>query len=658
MKKLSLLAQFSILSLALFVAIGLALGIGLTHYFEQLEIQRQQVAVANLLQPSVAPFVDEQVLAEGATGDKYKKIESALSYLGGVGLASIKIWNSDGVIVYSDDPALVGKRYPISSDLAESLFDEKITGDVSDLSKPENSKERQAGYTELLEVYSPLRLQNSSKVRGAFEGYFAIDDLRVLLNETNDLLWKGIAGGFLFLYVSLFAIVRRASRRLTRQSRENAMLLVDTQRKAARLEAVNELARSINQSSLDLDKVFQTALRGIGRIVSNNGASITLLDERTGTGLRRVLPQLPHEGDLPLADMNFDVERGLFSDKSAALLYVDTQRSQQEPAVISLAQEGVRSFVALPISLGDRQLGMLLVVSKRPNSFDEDVAMILKGVADQLAVAIENTRLIKETAETTALRETNRLKDEFVSMVSHELRTPLASIKGYSHTLMAADGHWDDVTRQEFLSIISDESDKLTDLVENLLEMSRIGAGRLPVTPEPILLSRFCTGVVERVAKHYPEIEFNCELDDPLPVVEADPRRVEQVLTNLLQNAAKYSGSALVRLGGTYDGSGEVVISVTDYGKGIAPEHLSHLFDKFYRIEDGTIGKESGTGLGLAISKALVEAQDGRIWVESTRGQQTTFFFTLPALVLQGEGGDSHVRKATPRRLPATPGAI
>ena len=95
---------------------------------------------------------------------------------------------------------------------------------------------------------------------------------------------------------------------------------------------------------------------------------------------------------------------------------------------------------------------------------------------------------MKETAETTALRETNRLKDEFVSMVSHELRTPLASIKGYSHTLMCDDGEeWDETTRREFVSIIADESDKLTDLVENLLEMSRIEAGRLPITPEPVL---------------------------------------------------------------------------------------------------------------------------------------------------------------------------
>jgi two-component system sensor histidine kinase KdpD len=263
-------------------------------------------------------------------------------------------------------------------------------------------------------------------------------------------------------------------------------------------------------------------------------------------------------------------------------------------------------------------------------------------------VAIENTRLIAETAETTALRETNRLKDEFMSMVSHELRTPLASIKGYSRTLLAADGHWDDQTRNEFLNIISDESDKLTELVENLLEMTRIEGGRLRVLPEPVLLSRFCKEVVNRVCLHYPEIRFECEVSERLPMVEADPRRVEQVLMNLLQNAAKYSGAEVIWTRATYDGDWGVVVSVEDNGVGIAPEHLPYLFDKFYRVESGKTesGEGAGTGLGLAIAKALVEAQGGRIWVKSAPGKSTTFYFTLPILVMHEEDEGSGAQGA------------
>jgi len=649
MKKLSLLTQFSILSLVLFIAIGATLGVGLTRYFEQQELERQKLAVASLFQPAIGAFIDDDILANGASGKKYDDIDYAFSYLAGVGLVRVKIWNDKGMVVFSDKRELVGQTYPIAADLQESL-EGATTAGISDLTKNENSLER--GYGELMEIYAPLRLAGRNNISGAFEAYFEIDDLRAIMNRTSAFIWTIVIGGFLFLYLSLFAIVRGASQRITRQSRENALLLADTQRKAARLEAVNELARSINQPSLDLDMVFETALRGADRIAAgHNGASITLLDEHTGEEVSRVLSPASREGDPWLVEVAAQSEKGLLGD-SSAVVYIDTKRAK-EPAARALAENGVCSLVICSIGLGDRKMGILLVVSSRAGAFDEDTAAILKGLADQLAVAIENTRLIKETAETAALLETNRLQDEFVSMVSHELRTPLASIKGYSRTLLAEDTNWDDQTTREFLNVISDESDKLTDLVENVLEMSRIGAGRLPVTPEPMLLSRFCQSVVDRVAKHYPSVQFDCDLDDPLPVVEADPRRVEQVLLNLLQNAAKYSGSDIVRVSGTYDGGGEVTVKVEDYGKGIAPAHLPYLFDKFYRVETGSNGKKSGTGLGLAICKALVEAQGGRIWVESELGKGTCFFFTLPTLVLRGEGGE--VQKVVERSLPPTP---
>ncbi|MFL5732337.1 MAG: ATP-binding protein [Chloroflexia bacterium] len=634
----SLLVQFSVLSLVLFIVIGVALGMRLTDAFQEEAVIQQGQVTAALMPPAVGPFLNQAILDKGAVDNKsYKDLETALSYLGGAGLVRVKIWNARGMVVYSDQRELVGQSYAISDELQETL-DGYTKAGISTLAKDENVAER--GFGQLMEVYTPLRLAGENEVKGAFEGYYDVDDLMTRMSETSTLLWLSIAWGFLFLYISLFAIVRGASNRLVRQARENARLLADTQRKAARLQTINELARSVNEPSLDLDQVFQTALRGIDRIATHNGACITLLDEHTGAPLKRVLSGAPEGEDTLLLGVDPDMEKALLGSRDLVLC-ADTRKAQ-EPAARELAGRGVGSFLAVAIALGQRRLGRLLIASGQTGAFDEDDAAIMQGVADQLAVAIENTRLIQEAAETTALRETNRLKDEFVSMVSHELRTPLASIKGYSHTLMNADGHWDDETRQEFVGIIADESDKLTDLVENILEMSRIGAGRLPVTPEPILLSRFCQEVINRVSKQYRSVEFDCSLTDPLPVVEADPRRLEQVLMNLLQNAAKYSGAGKVELGGSYDGGREVVIYVRDRGVGIAPEHLPHLFDRFYRADDTGAGKSTGTGLGLAIAKALVEAQGGRIWVESQPGEGSTFFFTLPALVLDGEGGEMH----------------
>lgn len=633
MRRPSLLTLFSVISLALFIVIGALLGWGLTTYFEQQAIDQQRRSVESLIPPVIGDHLTPDILANGAfndlndPGDAYSQIEASLSNLGGSGLARIKVWNKQGMIVYSDQADLVGQTFPISEELIDT-FEGETVANISDLGRAENVEE--VGFGELLEVYTPLRLPGQTEISGAYEGYYDITDLRDQITVTSQFFWTSIITGFLFLYVSLFTIVRDASLRIARQSQENAMLLADTARKAARLEVVNALARSINESSLDLDRVFETALSGIDRIVENTGVSITLLDERTRAA-RRMFSSQPD-----MEELSVEVKQRLLG-KSDTFVSGNT-RFAQVPELVDLSRRGVISLLLVSICLAERKLGILRVASDMPNAFDEGDAAILKGVADQLAVAIENTRLIKETAETTALRETNRLKDEFVSMISHELRTPLASIKGYSHTMLTdTDGHWDDQTRREFLTIISEESDKLAELVENLLEMSRIERGSLPITLEPLLLWRFCKEVVNRLGTHHPDMKFVCDLNHDLPVVLADPRRVEQVLVNLLQNAAKYSGADKVEVRGSHDGGTHVLIEIEDNGIGISPDHLPHLFDKFYRVGADQGDKGSGTGLGLAIVKALVEAQGGKVWVESKPGEGATFYFTLPVLAIEDE---------------------
>ena len=644
MPRLTLLKQFSIVSLVLFLAIGAILGSGLTQHFERQALEQQKLAVAPLVQPLLGDFLNNpDFLKNGApenpndSQDLYSQIERQLGLLGGSGLVRVKIWNKEGKVIYSDFPQQVGETFPGNPELDEA-FEGQTTAEISPLNKAENAEER--GYGELLEIYAPLRKAGqSNEVDAVFEGYYDVADLREKVNATNEFLWASIITGFLFLFVSLFTIVRNASHRILRQSYENELLLRDTERKADRLAVVNELARSINSSSLDLSDIFLTALRGIERVLGSpdtdsTAARVTLLDERTGASTVLEVSHGSEEGLNVLDQVDIELKKRLLGN-GETFLASDTRLSAY-PEVVALSRQGVLSLLFSYIGPVERRLGIICVGSSVPGSFNDEDASILKGVADQLAVAIENSRLIKATAETAALRETNRLKDEFVSMVSHELRTPLASIKGYSRTLLAADGNWDNATRNEFLTIISDESDKLADLVENLLEMSRIEARRLPINPEPILMRRFCKEVIDRVCNHYTEMQFTCDLDDKLPMVMADPRRVEQVLVNLLQNAAKYSGAKMIRVKGTYNGGQFVTMAVEDNGAGIAPEHLPQLFDKFYRVEGGQGHNEVGTGLGLTIVKALVEAQGGKVWVESALGRGTTFYFTLPVLTLDG----------------------
>ena len=234
-------------------------------------------------------------------------------------------------------------------------------------------------------------------------------------------------------------------------------------------------------------------------------------------------------------------------------------------------------------------------------------------------------------------KEAEQLKDEFISLVSHELRTPLTSIKGAARTLLRHYGSLDEDTRHELLMDVDEEADRLYRLVENLLDFSRAEAGVLRLATEPVQMGKLSARVVAEVSNHFPRHRFVLSFPPDLPPAEADPLRVEQVLRNLLDNAAKYSpDGAEIQVSGTLS-DGCLVVSVRDQGVGIAPEYQQQVFGRFQRGPDASTGRSQGVGLGLAICRRLVEAHGGRIWVESRPGAGSTFHFTLP--LVQEEWG-------------------
>lgn len=283
-------------------------------------------------------------------------------------------------------------------------------------------------------------------------------------------------------------------------------------------------------------------------------------------------------------------------------------------------------WLCVPLRHADRLFGAI-VASNPTNAshIDEDR---LSTVADLLTTAIEaRIRLAEEHA--ALLKEAANLKLDVISMLSHEMRTPLASIKGYATALLLEDADWDAPTRTEFLQTIDDESDRLTRLIEGILESASIDANSLRIDLEPVLLPHIARRVVERMAIQSDIHQFVVMFPPSFPVVEADAERIEQVLTNLIDNAVKYSpdgGLTVVRGEVRPD---EVVVSVVDQGTGIAPEDLNKLFDRFFRASSGR-RRVSGTGLGLPISNSIVRAHGGRIWAESKVGSGTTLAFTIP----------------------------
>jgi signal transduction histidine kinase len=235
--------------------------------------------------------------------------------------------------------------------------------------------------------------------------------------------------------------------------------------------------------------------------------------------------------------------------------------------------------------------------------------------------------------DVTRETEAERMRTALVSSVSHELRSPLTAIKGYTDTLLG-DPSWDEASRQEFLEIIASSADKLARLVDDLLDAAKLEAGVLRLEREPVRVERIVRQVVDRCVALAPGREFTVEVAPDLPLAYADPGRLDQMLTNLVENAIKYSpdgGSIAVRAGGGPDDA--ITISVADHGIGIAPQDAEQLFQRFYRVDNQVTRTTKGTGLGLYICKSLAEAHGGRIWLTSTPGEGSTFSFTLPRLV-------------------------
>ena len=238
--------------------------------------------------------------------------------------------------------------------------------------------------------------------------------------------------------------------------------------------------------------------------------------------------------------------------------------------------------------------------------------------------------IIANVRDITRFREADEIKSTFVSVISHELKTPVALIQGYAETLLRKDAHWDPHTQQESLEVILEESDRLHHLIDNLLDASRLEAGKLPLEKEPLLLDKLAERVAERFRTQTDTHEISAGFPSDFPVVNGDPTRLEQVLNNLISNAIKYSPEGgTIGIAGRYSDD-EVVVTVTDCGVGIPFEEQPHIFESFYRGSREYQQQTSGAGLGLYLAKAIVDAHGGEIWVESDPGEGATFSFALP----------------------------
>ncbi|HEX4207125.1 MAG TPA: ATP-binding protein [Ktedonobacteraceae bacterium] len=237
---------------------------------------------------------------------------------------------------------------------------------------------------------------------------------------------------------------------------------------------------------------------------------------------------------------------------------------------------------------------------------------------------------ILNVRDVTRERQQEEQRSTFISVISHELQTPIAIIKGYASTLTRPDASFDSKTLHPRLTAMEEEADRLNKLVGNLLYASRIQAGGLQMDVTSLDLGPVIHGMVRRFRVKNPEASFALKLSPDLPTVMADRERIEEVLQNLIENALKYSPHQRCVEIACNATSTEVIVSVSDSGMGISLREQEHIFERFHRVGEPLAQATPGAGLGLYICRAIVEAHGGRIWVESTLRQGSTFSFSLP----------------------------
>jgi PAS domain S-box-containing protein len=236
--------------------------------------------------------------------------------------------------------------------------------------------------------------------------------------------------------------------------------------------------------------------------------------------------------------------------------------------------------------------------------------------------------VIVTVRDITHFRTADEIKATFISIVSHELRTPVALIKGYASTLRRDDAKWDKATISDSLQVIEEEADRLSKMIDDLLDASRLQAGGLSLNRADVSLPSLASRVIERFAAQSPKHHLVTDFPEKFPVILADETRVEQVLANLVSNALKYAPEGEIKISGQARPE-QVIVCVSDEGPGIEAKDLPHIFDRFYRSTTA-VKQTKGAGLGLYLARAIVEAHGGRIWADTSTGAGARICFSLP----------------------------
>ncbi|HEX7272707.1 MAG TPA: GAF domain-containing protein, partial [Casimicrobiaceae bacterium] len=407
-------------------------------------------------------------------------------------------------------------------------------------------------------------------------------------------------------------------------------------RSVSELKALGDVGQAVS-STLDLETVLRTIVSRATQLAGMDGGSIWEYDESREEFHLHATDRLPEVlvealRATPIKKGEGALGRLALTSEPVEILDMGDERTYKSRVRNAIVGSGYRSVLAVPLLRENNLLGALAVNKKDSGAFDPQVIELLKTFAAQSALAIQNARLFREIEDKSRqLEVASRHKSEFLANMSHELRTPLNAIIGFSEVL--AEKMFGEVNEKqaEYLGDILESGRHLLSLINDILDLSKIEAGRMELEPSDFNLSNAIDNTLTLVRERAERrgVKLGRNIDQRLGMIRADERKVKQVLLNLLSNALKFTPE-----GGRIDvraalQNGVAEISVADTGVGIAPEDQDAVFEEFRQV--GVASKKTeGTGLGLAISRKFIELHGGKIWVTSEMGKGSTFTFTLP----------------------------
>ncbi len=408
-------------------------------------------------------------------------------------------------------------------------------------------------------------------------------------------------------------------------------------RSVEELKALGEVSQAVS-STLDLQKVLATIVAHAVELSGTESGAIYEFDETTEQFQLRATHRMSEELIQAIQEAGVNLGEtavGWAGKNREAVQVPDILEEPTYPTREIMKREGFRALLAVPLLREDKLIGGLVVRRRAVGKFQKETVDLLQTFATQSALTIQNARLFREIEEKgRELEIASKHKSEFLANMSHELRTPLNAILGYTELIL--DKIYGDVPEniQEVLERVGKNGRHLLGLINDVLDLSKIEAGQLVLSLDDYSMQEVVHTVFTAVESLAAEknLELKVSVSPEVAHGKGDEQRISQVFLNLVGNAIKFTEAGEVRVEATASND-NFVVSVSDTGPGLSEADKQMIFEEFHQVDGSSTRKKGGTGLGLSIAKRIVEMHGGRIWVESTLGQGSTFWFTLPVRV-------------------------